>query len=144
MGTWYRNLAEVADYEEAVLQGRDPIFMAKKVTAFEAMSRFFVLGLKFFSVSRRQFFLQFGIDAEEVFGDVFHRLIDGGLITRDGDNYVLTQTGRHYVNNVSKEFYIGENRGRRQHAQFVPTITPEQISYYSRLSRAARPPVRVE
>ena len=143
-GHVYCNLAEVADYEEAVLQGRDPIFMAKKVTAFEAMSRFFVLGLKFFSVSRRQFFLQFGIDAEEVFGDVFHRLIDGGLITRDGDNYVLTQTGRHYVNNVSKEFYIGENRGRRQHAQFVPTITPEQISYYSRLSRAARPPVRVE
>ena len=131
----YTNYADVADYEAAVFAGRDPIAIAKRVTALEAMSRFFVLGLKFFRVSRASFISQFGAAPEEIFGDTLNRLLDRGLLARDADDYVLTRTGRHYSNNVSKEFFTGENRGARQHAQFVPTITPEQIMHYTKLSR---------
>ena len=117
------------------MAGRDPIAMAKRVTALDAMSRFFVLGLKFFRVSRGTFMSEFGMPPEDIFGDTLEHLVERGMLDLDGDDYVLTRTGRYYSNNVSKEFFTGENRGQRQHVQFVPTITPEQISYYANLSR---------
>jgi len=40
--------------------------------------------------------------------------------------------GRHFVNNVSKEFYVGPSRGQRQFVQFVPTLTEKQIEMYAR------------
>jgi hypothetical protein len=62
------------------------------------------------------------------------------MLTLESNEYVLTEAGRHYVNNVSKEFFTGENRGRRQYAQFVPNLSPEQIDYYVRLkARSANP-----
>lgn len=133
----YCNHADIPTYEEAVFAGRDPIAMAKRVTPLEAMSRFFVLGLKFFRVSRGIFITEFGMPPEDIFGDILASLVDRGMLIRDGDDYVLTRTGRYYSNNVSKEFFTGENRGQRQHVQFVPTITPEQVSYYANLRGAS-------
>ncbi len=128
----YCNHAELSSYEEAVFAGKDPIALAKKVTKLESMSRYFVLGLKFFRVSRIKFIEQFGLEPEKVFRKTLSGLVKTGMLTIEGDDYVLTRQGRHYVNNVAKEFFTGENRGKRQYAQFVPTLTPEQISYYTR------------
>ena len=77
-----------------MLAGRDPVSMAKRVTALEAMSRFFVLGLKFFRVSRGTFIGEFGMPPEDIFGDILGRLVERGLLILDGDDYVLTRTGR--------------------------------------------------
>lgn len=129
----YCNYADLPSYEQAVFAGKDPIVFAKKVTGLEAMSRYFVLGVKFFRVPRRAFITQFGMEPEQVFGEILTRLTAAGMLTRDGDDYVLTRSGRHYVNNVCKEFYVGANRGQRQHVQFVPTLTPEQILHYAKL-----------
>jgi oxygen-independent coproporphyrinogen-3 oxidase len=123
----YCNFADLPSYEEAVAAGRDPIAFAKELDWLEAMSRYFVLGLKFFRVPRGPFIRQFGQEPESIFGDVLRRLIDGEMLVRDGDDYLLTRRGRHYVNNVSKEFYVGMNKGKRQHVQFVPTLTPDEI-----------------
>jgi oxygen-independent coproporphyrinogen III oxidase len=131
-GFIYANEALVSQYVEEVTAGRRPIAFARRVTAHEEMSRYFVLGLKFFRVSRSGFSARFGLEPEEIFGPVLERLVDGGMLVRDGDDYVLTREGRHFVNNVSKEFYVGPSRGKRQHVQFVPTLTPKQIEFYAR------------
>jgi oxygen-independent coproporphyrinogen-3 oxidase len=134
----YCNHADLPSYEEAVFAGRNPIALARRVNGLEAMSRYFVLGVKFFRVPRGEFIRRFGMEPEQPFGDILSRLIKAGLLALEDDEYVLTRTGRHYVNNVSKEFYTGENRGRRQHILFVPTLTPEQVAHYGRLREAAR------
>ena len=127
----YCNFADLPSYEGAVAAGRDPIAFAKEVNGLEAMSRYFVLGVKFFRVPRQPFISRFGQDPEHVFGEVLRRLIAAEMLARDGDDYVLTRRGRHYVNNVCKEFYVGANKGKRQHMQFVPTLTPDQILRYA-------------
>lgn len=134
----YCNYADLPSYTEAVFAGRDPIACAKRVNGLEAMSRYFVLGVKFFRVPRRAFVEQFGMKPEQAFGEVIERLMDNGMLARDGDDYVLTRIGRHYVNNVCKEFYVGENRGQRQHVQFIPTLTPNQILRYASLPKTKR------
>ena len=136
-GWIFTNHAAVQEYEEAVEAGRDPIAFAHRVSTFEAMSRYFVLGVKFFRVPRAPFIDQFGLQPERVFGKQLRRLCAEGLLARDGDDYLLTRHGRHFVNNVCKFFYVGESRGRRQHAQFVPTLTAEQIGFYAEKRRIA-------
>jgi oxygen-independent coproporphyrinogen-3 oxidase len=132
-GYVYTNYADLPSYQQAVFEGRHPISLARPVSSLEAMSRYFVLGVKFFRVPRAAFIQLFGQEPEQVFGDVLLRLLTAELLVRDGDDYLLTRKGRKYVNNVCKEFYVGENRGQRQHLQFIPTLTPQQISYYARL-----------
>ena len=136
-GWIFTNHASVEEYEDAVEAGRDPIALAHRVSALEAMSRYFVLGVKFFRVPRAPFIDRFGLEPERIFGPELQQLCEEGLLTRDGDDYLLTRRGRHFVNNVCKHFYVGESRGRRQHAQFVPTLTPEQIGFYAEKRRVA-------
>jgi oxygen-independent coproporphyrinogen-3 oxidase len=138
-GVIYANHAPIPRYLDAVAEGRDPIAFSRRATALEEMSRYFVLGLKFFTVPRQPFIDRFGLQPEDVFGDVLERLDEHGMVhlRRDpggAEHYQLTAAGRRYVNNVCKEFYVGENRGRGQYVQFVPTLTPHQIS---RLARRA-------
>ena len=124
-------------YKAAVFEGRDPIALASRATALELMSRFFVLGLKFFRVSRTAFVARFGLDPEDVFGELLVELARKELLRLEGDDYVLSSTGRHYVNNVVKEFYVGVSRGRKQYPQFVPNLTVRQIERYSSLRARA-------
>jgi coproporphyrinogen III oxidase-like Fe-S oxidoreductase len=127
----YCNHAEIDAYVDAVLAGQDPIALAKPVNALEEMSRFFVLGLKFFTASRSQFILRFGLTPEQVFGDVLERLKREELIVLEDDRYVLARAARRYVNNVAKEFFVGASRGLHQNAQFVSNLTVEQIEMYA-------------
>lgn len=139
-GYVYCNHADLDDYEQAVFDGKDPIALATPVSSLEMMSRFFVLGVKFFRVSRVLFEKQFGLPAEQIFGDLLAKLYADGLLVVDGDDYVLTAKGRRYVNNVAKDFFVGENRGRRQYHQFVSNLTVEQIMRFSELRERANQP----
>lgn len=121
------NYADMEEYKNAVFSGRDPIALATRVDSLNKMARFFVLGLKFFSVSRFQFINTFGMDPETVFGDRLNSLIDRDLLTLSGDNYLLTELGRKYVNNVIKEFFVGNSVGKSQYPQFTPTLTVNEI-----------------
>ncbi len=130
----YCNHADVETYMEAVADGRDPIALSAKVTALDSMSRFFVLGLKFFRVSRSAFRREFGMDPEDVFGTLLEDVVRRGLLEELGDDYVLTTEGRRYVNNVVKEFFVGESHGQSQYRQVTSTLTVEQITRYAQLS----------
>jgi len=134
----YCNHSDLGSYEQAVYGGLDPIAMAVRVSARERMSRFFVLGLKFFEVSRRSFIDEFGVPPENVFGETIRRLVDGGMILLKGDRYGLTKMGKLYLNNVCKEFYTPENRGVPQHLLFNPTVTRKQVEHFAKLATARR------
>lgn len=131
-GHVYTNHASLKAYEEAVFAGRDPIALARRVDPHEEMSRYFVLGLKMIRVPRAPFRERFGFEPEEVFGDVIAMLIEDGCLAREDDDYVLTREGRLYVNNVCKEFYVGDSVGKGQHPEFVPTLTADQVLYFAR------------
>jgi oxygen-independent coproporphyrinogen-3 oxidase len=131
-GHVYCNDARLDAYLDLITEGRDPIAFSRKVSTLELMSRYFVLGLKFFDVPRTPFIRLYGMTPEEVFGAQLQSLQDSGHLLRAGDGYRLTASGRRYVNNVCKEFYIGDNIGRRQQVQFVPTLTATQILAYGR------------
>jgi oxygen-independent coproporphyrinogen-3 oxidase len=118
----YANQLSVPHYIAAVEAGTDPIWMARKATGLEQMSRYFVLGVKLERVPRRGFIEEFGVAPEEIFGAVIDDLAERGMMRRDGDDYVLTDQGSRYVNNVCKAFYVGDNRGRSQYAKFIPTV----------------------
>jgi oxygen-independent coproporphyrinogen-3 oxidase len=134
-GHIFCNYALISEYEDAVRAGRDPISLARRVSAHEEMSRFFVLGLKFLRVSRGAFVERFGLDPELLFGDALQRLEQGEMLRRDDDDWVVTSQGRRYINNMAKEFYVGESRGVRQHIQFAPTLTHDQILRYANKAR---------
>jgi oxygen-independent coproporphyrinogen-3 oxidase len=132
-GNIYCNHAAVPRYIAEVEAGRDPIAFAHRSTALELMSRYFVLGVKFHRVPRKGFIDAFGLTPEDVFGPVLNDLADRDMLRRENDEYVLTARGVQYVNNVCKSFYVGENRGRTQYAQFVPTLTPTQLRKYTQI-----------
>ena len=136
-GQVYCNIAELDRYKEAVDVGRDPIALAAPVTSLDMMSRFFILGLKFFRVSRAAFHQQFGLDPEDVFLSVLNELREKGLVIRDAEDYVLTALGRRYVNNVVKEFFAGPSKGKGQHQQFVSNLSVQQIERYAELRAKA-------
>lgn len=137
-GFVYTNHALLGSYMEAIEDGRDPIALAQRVNDLEMMSRYFVLGIKFFRVSRARFIERFGLPPEQCFGSVLDELATAGLVSLEGDDYVLSRRGRQYVNNICKQFYVGATRGKRQHLQFVSNLTTEQIDYYAQLSSRSR------
>jgi oxygen-independent coproporphyrinogen-3 oxidase len=127
----YCNQAVVSRYEEAVFAGEDPIALARPLTTLDAMARYFVLGVKFFNVPRGPFVERFGLEPEQVFGEILSELAEAGMLDVRDDAYALTRRGRHYVNNVAKRFYVGSSRGVTQYPQFVPTLTATQIERYA-------------
>ncbi len=129
------NHAAIERYEAACAEGRDPIALAHRLSTHEAMSRYFVLGVKFLRVSRARFIERFGLDPELVFGPVIQELESSGMWTREGEDWVITALGRQYINNVAKAFYVGDSLGHRQFAQFVPTLTPDQILRFARMAK---------
>jgi oxygen-independent coproporphyrinogen-3 oxidase len=132
----YCNYSEIGDYVAATKRREAPISYARRATAFEVMSRHFVLGLKMGGVSRAVFVEQVGLEPEIVFGPIIDNLIGDGLLAREHDSYVLTPLGRYYVNNVCKEFYVGPNIGRSQHSvSYIPKITAKDVEVVKRRAK---------
>jgi oxygen-independent coproporphyrinogen III oxidase len=127
----YCNHAVVSRYEDAVFAGEDPIALARPLSALDAMARYFVLGVKFFTVPRGPFIERFGLEPEQVFGEILDELVADEMLKIGDDSYMLTRRGRHYVNNVAKRFYVGSSEGVTQYPQFVPTLTATQITRYA-------------
>lgn len=129
----YCNFTSIEDYCCAIDEGRFPVSHARRATTLEMMSRFFVLGLKMDGVRRCDFVAMHGLQPEAVFGNVISRLTDEGFLKTVNDVFSLTEEGRHYVNNVCKEFYVLENVGHSQHGfSFQPTIDVRDVEFFRR------------
>jgi len=110
----FYNIASLEYYFEWVEKERLPILFGKKMTKEEAMSRYFVLGVKCLSVDLQRFERIFGIEATELYGDIFNSLAGKGLIKVSETLLELTRKGLIYVDNISKSFYTQNNRGKPQ------------------------------
>lgn len=129
----YCNFADIGEYVTHIRNHQSAVAMSCQVSQRENMSRYFVLGLKFFKVSKLSFRQIFGISAKEVFGQTIEDLKNSGYLAEDEKSFLLTPEGVQYVNNVCKEFYTAENVGVSQYPQFVPNLTKNQIEHYARL-----------
>lgn len=110
-GHIYCNSSPLNAYSQAIDNGNLPISFGKKLTIEEKMSRYFILGVKFLEISKSKFREQFGIKADDVFGDIFQKLEKLGLITNNDEMIAITQKGKLYADNISKMFYTKENIG---------------------------------
>ncbi len=133
----YCNYADVEEYKAAVFSENEPIALAARVNSLQKQARYFVLGLKFFQVSRGRFMDEFGVPPESVFGSILEALAARQLLLLEDDQYVLTALGKKYVNNVIKEFFIGASVGMNQYPQFVSNLTVNEITRYAKLADSA-------
>jgi oxygen-independent coproporphyrinogen-3 oxidase len=108
----YCNESSLDRYADAIAAGRQPVAMGKRLSLEEEMSRYVALGVNFLRVPRDPFRRQFGLDLERVYAKELDRLICWGLVELGTQEMVLTDKGRIYLANVSKEFFTGENRGK--------------------------------
>jgi oxygen-independent coproporphyrinogen-3 oxidase len=124
----YTNLADTSQYVEALEERKSPVSYLRKATLLELASRFLVLGLKFLHVSHRDFEYRFGAGIAHFFSPQLLKLTEHGLLVVDDRGVTLTDLGAIYVNNVCKEFYVGQNIGRSQYVQPYFSIDAKEMN----------------
>ena len=113
-GYVFYNIASLKSYFEWIKKGKLPILFGKKLIKEEAMSRYFVLGVKCLSVDLQKFEQIFNVKAFKLYGKIFSNLQNKGLIKLDKTQLQLTRKGLIYVDNISKSFYTLNNKGKPQ------------------------------
>ncbi len=99
------NVADLAQYEQAVRSGRLPVAETHHITKEEAMFETLMLGLRTLQgVAEKAFLERFGVGLEEVYGEVLASLVSEGLAYWEGTQperrLVLTQRGLLVQNQV--------------------------------------------
>lgn len=115
-GYTYVNVHSIDGYIQYLSRERFPVLMGKKLSKEEEMSRYMVLGLKCISVDKKKFKEMYNVEIEDIYGDTLKKLERLGLITIDDSSIKLTEKGKTYVDNISKEFYTKNNIGKPQTA----------------------------
>lgn len=108
-GCVYTNINSLDEYIRTVEQDRLPISFGRKLSKEDEISRALVLGIKFLEINKNIFKQQFGVEMENLYGDVIHRLEGWGLIVNAQDAIRLTPKGMCYISNVNKAFYTPEH-----------------------------------
>jgi oxygen-independent coproporphyrinogen-3 oxidase len=115
--TVYHNVRSIQDYGDTVHRGCLPVYIGKRLSKREQMTRAMIFGLKLSGVNRkdggldkRLFKKAYGIDAESVFGEILIRLEKLGLIKRSNQHIQLTYKGILFSDEVCSEFYSSEEK----------------------------------
>ena len=104
-GVSYQNLPNPKDYIAAISEGKLPIKMvSNKITYKQLLERTVMLSFRRGFIDETVFFEQYGVHAENVFGDILTNLQEQHYIFKNGDKYELTSLGRYYQGNVSAKF----------------------------------------
>ncbi|NDO52145.1 coproporphyrinogen III oxidase family protein [Lachnospiraceae bacterium MD335] len=106
----YFNVHDIKEYYRLIDQGYFPILTGQKFSMEDAMSRYMVLGVRSFVLPREPFRKAFGIDMVEYFEKEIKNLTDIGLIEVEDSEVRVSNQGKYYVDNISKEFYSKENK----------------------------------
>lgn len=100
---WW-NVGALSLYLHRVQSGVDPMLGEEALDAAAEMREMLWLGLRRTAgVSRKRFGLRFGSDPIRVFGPVFARLEDAGLVTVSPETIRLSPRGRDLANRVAME-----------------------------------------
>ncbi|GHU52922.1 coproporphyrinogen III oxidase [Clostridia bacterium] len=97
----YSNVTELETY----LSEENKIAETTEITRTDAMAEFFFLGLRLIrGVSLHDFYDEFGVSAESIYGGVFDNLLKHRLIHKEGGVIRLTDYGVDVSNTVFTEF----------------------------------------
>lgn len=113
-GWHWCNIHNTKKYIEIVNSGRLPVMIGTKVSTREKMARFFVLGVKFLKVSKKDFEEIFGVSVDTIFKNEINILKQRGLIEEDEEWIYVTEKGKIYIDNISKTFYTPECKMKPQ------------------------------
>jgi oxygen-independent coproporphyrinogen-3 oxidase len=113
----YNNVRSIQDYGDAVHKGHLPVYLGKKLSEREQMTRSVIFGLKLSGVNRKdgglskkEFKEKYGIRVEKAFRETLKKLSELGLI-EVGHSYVkLTYKGILFSDEVCREFYSREEK----------------------------------
>lgn len=113
-GAVYCNVHDLAEYRRVIERDCLPVLAGTRMTLDDARSRYPVLGARCFTIPGQPFRAAFGERLTESFGEEIALLERQGLVGVRGEDVVVTRKGKYYVDNISKTFYSGPNRGRSQ------------------------------
>ena len=101
----YHNHFDIKKYENAIDQGRLPIYMGIELEKEEQMARVMIFGMKRGRVDKVSFKNRFGVQPEEAFADVFESLYKLGLIEIGENEIKLSYTGFLFSEEVATMFF---------------------------------------
>ena len=99
------NTYSIRDYVRQVTETGSATAAGTQLSPAARMRRTMMFGLRMSPFDLRRFQRQYGVSAETVFGPELARLLDQGLINRDGHLLRLTREGVRRINNIGKLFY---------------------------------------
>jgi oxygen-independent coproporphyrinogen-3 oxidase len=99
---WYCNQREL--YENFLKLSRLPVVFHTKLSKRELMEKEVILKLRYFGLKKREFKSKFGIEIENVFGEVLEKLRNLDLIVEDGKVIKLSYLGNLFVFNTFNLF----------------------------------------
>jgi oxygen-independent coproporphyrinogen-3 oxidase len=104
-GVRYNNYPDLKRYNMMLVnKGQLPISFATKHSKRQLIERETIFKLRQSGLDRRDFKAEFGIDVENVFGDVLQKLEKLEMITKDGDLIKLSYKGMLFADEVFKQF----------------------------------------
>ncbi len=105
-GIRHVNVKAIQAYIDAVKLGL-PLLESTVVSKKEAMEDFMMVGLRLLQgIDKRDFFAQFGVSCDDVFGVVFRRLLDQQLLETTPYGYRLSKQGVYLGNEVFAAFLL--------------------------------------
>ena len=114
-GTHFQNLTEFTQYLEAIQRGDLPVSRAMTTTEEERMIRELILQLKLGRVSRSYFAEKFRVNIAERFRQEFEDLRLKGLLSEQGDWFVLSRDALLKVDTLLHAFFLP----RHKHARYT-------------------------
>ncbi len=112
-GVHYQNVDEWAEYSNLINQGVLPLARALAPTKRQRLIRELILQLKLGHLQGAYFADKFAVNIEEEFRDVWKNLSDAGIVTIDGDRFLLSREGLLRVDSLLPQFFESAHRGGR-------------------------------
>lgn len=110
----WTNLYPVEKYINIVNKGLFPGILGIEMTGEELMAKYMVLGCRCMNIDKRTFESLFNVKIDDYFAAELEELLDNNWIRDKGDEYVITEIGVYYINNIAKKFYTESNIGEKQ------------------------------
>lgn len=110
----WTNLYSVEKYVDIVNRGFFPGFLGTKITKEEIMAKYMVLGCRCMNIDKKKFKSLFNVKIDDYFAVELEELLNFNWIRDNGDEYVITESGAYYINNIAKKFYTEPNIGEKQ------------------------------
>ena len=112
-GVHFQNAASWDDYVNSLHANQLPLDRAFPTTPEERLTREMILQLKLGKIETTHFREKFDADILEIFGSIYQKLQDEGMLTFDEAAVTLTRKGLLRVDGLLPEFYAPEYQNAR-------------------------------